>query len=416
MRITDVRTVLLTGPSTNDPFFRESRKLRSAAFIEVETDGGVVGLGETYAGYFCPEIVPAVVNFYRPILLGQTVDDVPLLWSRMNTCGTFWGRVGLGSIVICGIEAALWDLRGKLENKPVYELLGGLRHASLPCYATGGPSNWPIEKLLRKIGHYNDCGFGAVKIGAGYFEVASRKHLGFTDARQAAAFEADKLRIIREAFGDSMGVALDAHMNDKRPEDMWSRETAAAVAKACEPYGLLFLEEALPYRNARDYAWLRTQTSVPIAGGECLTSMIEWQTYLDAGSFGLGQPDASFTSGLHQAVLIAGALERQGCQIAPHAWGAGASLMQNVHVGFACRNTRILELPPDPGPLHTELYRSALRIEDGRVLPPTAPGLGITLDASTKARYPFVPRSGEIVSVPGKSQDDEALIHATAPR
>lgn len=412
MKISDVRTVLLTGPSTNDPFFRESRKLRSAAIIEIETDGGIIGLGETYAGYFCPEIVPAVVDFYRPTLLGQGVEDVPLLWSRMNTCGTFWGRVGLGSIVLCGIEAALWDLKGKIEKKPVYELLGGLKNEWLPCYATGGPSNWPIQKLLKKVAHYRDCGFRAVKIGAGYFESESRRHLGHTDPQEAADFEAAKLRTIREQFGDSLGIALDAHMNDKPAEEMWSRETAAAVAKACEPYGLIFLEEAFPYRNARDYAWLRTQTAVPIAGGECLTSMIEWFTYLDAGSFGLGQPDASFTSGLHQVMLIAQALEKAGCQIAPHAWGAGASLMQNVHVGFACRNTLILELPPDPGPLHTEIYRDALRLESGRVLPPKAAGLGVTLDAATKARYPFIPGSGEIVSVPGKRQNDDALLQA----
>jgi galactonate dehydratase len=409
MKITDVRTILLTGPSTNDPFFRESRKLRSAAIIEIETDGGMIGVGETYAGYFCPEIVPSVVEFFKPILVGQTPDDIPLLWTRMNTCATFWARVGLGSIVICGIEAALWDLKGKVEGKPVYELLGGLKHESLPCYATGGPSNWPMEKLLKKIGHYRECGFNAVKLGAGYFD-DSRRHLGHTDPKEAADFESAKLRKVRETFGESMGIALDAHMNDKPPEEMWSRDTAAAVANACEPYGLLFLEEALPYRNAKDYAWLRSKTNVPIAGGECLTSLIEWQTYLDAGSFGLGQPDASFTSGLHQVVLIAGAMEKAGCQIAPHAWGAGASLMQNVHVGFACANTRILELPPDPGPLHTELYRTSLRLVDGKVLPPNQPGLGITLDNATKAKYPFIPGSGEIVGVPGKTQNDDALV------
>lgn len=415
MKITDVRTVLLTGPCTNDPFVLELRKLRSAAIIEIETDAGVIGLGETYAGYFCPEIVPHVVDFYRPILLGQTVDDVPLLWQRMNTCGTFWGRVGLGSIVLCGIEAALWDLKGKIESKPVYELLGGRKHDAIRAYATGGPSNFPHEKLLRKIEHYRSFGFNAVKLGCGYFD-QTKGRVGFTDPREAADLEVGKLKIIRETFGDGFGVALDAHMNDKPPSRMWPRETAAAVAKACEPYGLLFLEEALPYRSAKDYAWLRGQTSVLIAGGECLTSMIEWQSYLDAGSFGLGQPDASFTSALHQVVEIARLLEAQGCQIAPHAWGAGASLLQNVHAGFACANTHLLELPADAGPLHTEMYRDTLRMDDGRVLPPDRPGLGVVLTEETKRKFPFIPGSGEIVGVPGKMQNDEALIHAATAR
>src|SRR5690606_3993430 len=92
-RITDVRTVLLTGPCTNDPYLSESRRLRSAAFVEVHTDGGIVGLGETYAGYFCPECVPAIVEFFKPILVGQSFDVgadprawVSTLWDRMYLC------------------------------------------------------------------------------------------------------------------------------------------------------------------------------------------------------------------------------------------------------------------------------------------------------------------------------------------
>ena len=119
MKITDVKTVLLTGPNTNDPFLSEARKLRSAAFIEIETDTEFVGIGETYAGYFCPEMVPEIVGFFKPILLGQNVDDIDALWQRMYHCGNFWCRVGLGAIVLTGIEAALWDLKGKIENRPV---------------------------------------------------------------------------------------------------------------------------------------------------------------------------------------------------------------------------------------------------------------------------------------------------------
>ena len=130
MKITDVRTVLLTGPSTNDPFLREARKVRSAAFIEIHTDRTWTGLGETYAGYYCPEAVPAIVDFFKPILLGQTVENIPELWERMYHCGNFWCRVGLGAIVLTGIEAALWDLKGKLLGQPVHALLGGAKSSA----------------------------------------------------------------------------------------------------------------------------------------------------------------------------------------------------------------------------------------------------------------------------------------------
>ena len=87
MKITGVRTILLTGPCTIDPFLREARKVRSAAFIEIHTDTELVGLGETYAGYFCPEAVPAVVEFFEPILVGQVVENIPELWQRAHHCG-----------------------------------------------------------------------------------------------------------------------------------------------------------------------------------------------------------------------------------------------------------------------------------------------------------------------------------------
>src|SRR4029079_19029280 len=107
MKITDVQTTLLTGPSTNDPFFLEARRLRSAALIEIHTDGPHTGVGETYAGYFCPAVVTAIVDFYRPILLGADPSDLHTLVRRMIQCGAYWSRVGLGAVVLAGIEAAL---------------------------------------------------------------------------------------------------------------------------------------------------------------------------------------------------------------------------------------------------------------------------------------------------------------------
>ncbi len=158
MKITGIRTVLLTGPSTDDPYLRESRKRRSAAYIEILTDTELVGIGETYAGYFIPEAVPPIVDFFAPVLVGQGVENIAELWRRMYQTGNYWCRVGLGVAVINGIEAALWDLKGKMYGVPVYELLGGRKHDALPAYATGGPSNYPLERLAAKIDFYLSTG------------------------------------------------------------------------------------------------------------------------------------------------------------------------------------------------------------------------------------------------------------------
>ncbi len=167
VKITDVQTTLLTGPCTNDPFLLECRKRRSAAFIEVFTDSDLVGIGETYGGYYCPELVPATVDLYKPILIGRTVGNIEQIWQDMYHCENFWGRVGLGPIVLSGIDAALWDLKGKITGLPVYELLGGRKHDSLLGYATGGPSNYPKDRLAAKLDHYASLGFRAVKLGSG---------------------------------------------------------------------------------------------------------------------------------------------------------------------------------------------------------------------------------------------------------
>jgi L-alanine-DL-glutamate epimerase-like enolase superfamily enzyme len=400
MTITDVRTTLLTGPCTNDPFLREARKLRSAAFIEILTDGGLVGLGETYAGYFCPEVVPSIVEFFKPILIGQTVDDIPELWRRMYHCGNFWCRVGLGTIVLNGIEAALWDLKGKLLDQPVHALLGGAKHAKLPCYATGGPSNYPKDRLAKKMDHYFSLGFRGLKVGAGSFTPETGWSIS-QEAKEAADFEADKIAFMRQHGGKDAWLMMDAHMGNSLGKT-WSVEIAIAVARALEPYDMFFFEEALHYTDPWGYAELCRATSTPIAGGECLTGMYEWRVFAGQDSFDIGQPDASFTGGLSEFMNVAAMLAQRGRKIATHAWGAGGSLMQNVHCGFAAANTCILEVAPDYAGLHSEVIDGGFIMKDGYALPPDRPGLGIVLTDEIRRRYPFKPGSGEYNSVPGK--------------
>jgi len=399
MKIIDVRTVLLTGPSTNDPYIHEIRQRRSAAFIEIITDTKHVGLGETYAGYFCPEAVPAIVEFFKPILVGQTVENIPELWQRMYHCGNFWCRVGLGAIVLNGIEAALWDLKGKQLDQPVHALLGGAKFDKLLCYASGGPSNYPKERFAKKLDFYLSLGFRALKVGAGS-RSPDGKFIGRTPA-EAADFEADKFAFMRQHAGADVGLAMDAHMGN-HATFTWTLEIAIAVAKALEPYHLLFLEEPLHYTDPWGYAELCKATTTPIAGGECLTASYEWRVFADQDSFDIGQPDASFTGGLGEFMKVSQMLEKRGRKVATHAWGAGGSLMQNIHAGFATPNLCILEMPPAYGGLHTDVIDGGLVVKDGYVLPPDRPGLGIVLTDEIKRRYPFVPGSGEFNGVPGK--------------
>jgi L-alanine-DL-glutamate epimerase-like enolase superfamily enzyme len=345
-------------------------------------------------------VVPPIVEFFAPILIGQPVDDVRELWRRMYHCGNFWCRVGVGLSVLGGIEAALWDCLGKARGAPVYQLLGGAHRARLPCYATGGPSNAPVDRLFAKIEHYLSLGFNAVKIGAGWIHADGRFEIP-SSPDAAANLEGEKVAAIRNRFGSQLGLTIDGHMGNS-PDGTWKLETAAAVMRAVEPCRLLFFEEPLHYLDTAGYAELCQQSNVPIAAGECLTGVSEWQTFIDNDCCHVGQPDASFTGGLSECLLVADRLAARDRQIATHAWGAGGSLMQNVHFGFAAPNTMILEVPPDFGPLHAELVGDSFRMDNGEVRRPETPGLGIQLTDDIKRRFPFVPGSGEFNSVPGK--------------
>lgn len=400
MKITDVKTVLLTGPMSNDIYALEMTNLRSAAFIEIHTNSGHVGIGETYGGYFFPEGVGPIVDFFKPILIGQDVSDIPKLWEQMYHCGNFWCRVGLGLIVLNGIEAAMWDLKGKMLGKPVCELLGGSKHEKLLCYASGGPSNYPKEKLAKKIDSYISLGYRAIKVSAGCW-TTDKGEYSPTSPQEAADFEGDKMAFVRSHIGDDVEFMLDGHMGNSFSYT-WDLPIAKAALKAVEHYNLLFFEEPLHYTDPWGYSELCKSTSVKVAGGECLTGAYEWRVFADVDAFDIGQPDAAFTGGLMEFIKVAKMLEDRGRKVATHSNASGGGFMQNLHCGFACPNTIILEVLPAYGGMHSDIFGDSFVMKDGYALPPETPGLGIVLTDEVKQKYPFVPGTGEFNPVPGK--------------
>ena len=408
MLITEVRPVLLTGPCTDDPWLSVFKQFRTVALIEVVTDSGTVGVGETYAGYFFPESVPLIVDYVRPILINAEAFeadtlDVAALTGRIRTCCQYWARTGLGAAVISGIEAALFDLSGKLLDLPVHRLLGSGADAPdrLPAYATGGPSPWPSERLLEKVDFYLGLGFSAFKVSSGYLDSDTREEVATGSAAAAAELEEAKVRLLRDHVGPAVGILLDGHMGHREGPTRWDAETALAVLDAVAPYGLVFFEEPLAYHDLTGYAELGRRSTVPVAGGEQLSTFAEFVPFLEREAFAVAQPDAAWL-GMIDFVRVSRHQELAGRMVAPHAWGGGAAVMQNLHAAFASPNTVIVELPPAAGPLHRELWGDSLTFADGRVGRPDQPGLGIRLTDGLKERFPFRPGMEEFSSVPGK--------------
>lgn len=404
-RIREVRTVLLTGPYSADPWFLRQRRRRDAAFVEIETTTGVIGVGETYLGYFFPESVAPVVDYLKEILLDARSGDVTELVGWMRTCGAYWGRVGLGAAAISGIEAALWDLVGKLEARSVVDLLGGPVHERLLSYASSGASVWPPEALLEKVRSYLDRGYRAVKIATGYYPLGDEAAPAPTASSQIAELEARKLESLRQEVGETVDLLLDGHMGHREGADRWTPGTALEVFRAVEPYHPWFFEEPLPYTDLEGYASLSGRTAVRVAGGEQLTTAEEFTPFLEASAFSLVQPDASWL-GVAAFRAVAEQAARRGLGVAPHAAGAGGSIMQNLHLAFASEAVQIHELPTVPGPLHEEIWGESFRWERGWLLPPAGPGFGVRLDDSVKRHFPFTPGAEEFSTVPGKVFSD----------
>ncbi len=242
MRVSAVRTVLITAPWTGDAFWEPGELFeRTAALVVVETDEGIVGVGETIMGYFCPDSVPPLVDYYGRLLIDLRLDprQPEACFRELYQRSLWWGRVGLGLSVLSGVEMALWDLCGKAAGRPVHELLGGPAHDRLPLYASGGTGSWPLERTIDQARAYGSLGFRGLKIGTGF----GGRPGGFTttpgdppygtwyagSTADRIADERAKFGALREALGPGIELATDCHAVQVR--EPWSRRTALDLAR-----------------------------------------------------------------------------------------------------------------------------------------------------------------------------------------
>ncbi len=401
MRVTAVRTVLITAPWTGDPFWQPGELFeRTAALVVVETDEGLSGVGETIMGYFCADTVPPLVDYYGGLLveLGLDPRQPEACFRELYQRSLWWGRVGLGLSVLSGVEMALWDIAGKAAGRPVHELIGGPAHDRLPLYASGGTGSWPLERTVDQARRYESLGFRGLKIGTGfegrpggYTTAPGDPPYGTWYAGSTAARIADeraKFGALREALGPDIELATDFHAVQVR--EPWSRRTALDLARALEPFDLLFLEEPLRYDDPAGYAELRQATRVPIAGGECLTGIDEFGRFLDAGAFDYVQPDATHVGGVGITREVARMAEERHVGLIVHTGAAvGPGFMANLHVAFASPNARFVEYALAPDNVRQRLLTEPMRLVDGFVERPTQPGLGITLDPAFVEEHPY---------------------------
>jgi L-alanine-DL-glutamate epimerase-like enolase superfamily enzyme len=401
VRVTNVRTILVTAPWTGDAGWVSGEPFtRTAALVLVETDEDVTGLGEPIMGYFAAEVVPPLVDYYGKLLVELRLDprQPEAAWRELYQRSLWWGRVGLGLSVLSGVEMALWDIAGKAAGRPVHELIGGPAHDRLPLYASGGTGTWPVERTVEQARRYVSLGFKGVKLGTGM----DARPGGFTTGPVAppygtwyAASTADrvaderaKFGALRETLGGDVELATDSHAVQVR--EPWSRADAFGIARALEEFDLLFYEEPLRYDDPDGYAELRRQTRTPIAGGECLTGVAEFRDWLAKGALDYVQPDATHVGGIAVCRGVARLAETHGVGLIVHTGAAiGPGFLANLHVAFASPNSRYVEYAVAPDNVRAELLTEPVQLENGFVRRPLVPGLGVALPDGFEAGHPY---------------------------
>jgi L-alanine-DL-glutamate epimerase-like enolase superfamily enzyme len=400
MKITQVETILLTGRWCDDPSFPQA--LHSTAFIRIRTDKGLEGIGETTFGYFAPETVPAIVEFFEPVLVGKNPEQLTRLTRDLYDESVFWARNGAGRAVISGLELALWDLAGKMHQVPVYKLLGGAVRERIPVYASGGPTSWPKEKNKQKIEHYRNLGYRAAKLSTGLYELVplaanqaqTRLHrVAIPHSQYLDELEAI-FQMLRQEFGPDFDFAIDGH-EGAEPKPVRAIE-AIAIAKRLERFRIRFYEEPLAYTNMEGYCELRRQSLIPIAGGESLSGVDQFHAYISRGALDLIQPDLGFVGGLSETIRIMHDAEAHNVGLAIHSGGAvGPVMAASWHLAAASLSLEWLETVVAPRSLMQDFLADPLDIKNGCTGLPESHGLGVRLTPQLIDKYRFIPKSGE---------------------
>jgi D-galactarolactone cycloisomerase len=334
------------------------------------TDDGVQGLA---AGVAFEREREGLGGLLGPYLIGLDPTDIATGRQRIREASYLgWRNYWL--------EAAFWDIKGKVEGKPVWALLGGKEAGRAPVYASTGEVH-PPQQRADEVLRLWEMGFQTVKL---------RVH-SFDPAEDVAQVEA-----VRRAVGDTLEIGVDANQGwrvaliDDAP--LWTLERATEFAAACAELDVRWIEEPLDMYAYDDQAELCRRSEVPIAGGELNGGWHEFKVMLEKGSYDIYQPDATMGGGIGDVVRVMEACQEQGLGYTPHTWTNGLGFLINLQVYAAGPRDHPIEYPLEP-PGWIPEARDGLLVEpiqiapDGTVAVPDSPGLGIELDEDKLARY-----------------------------
>ncbi len=362
-------------------------------FVRLTTTCGITGVGEIYNATFGPDLCAAMAkDVFERQFLGQDPHNIEVMWRRTYGAG-FTMRPDVTVMgVLSGLEMACWDIIGKAADQPVYQLLGGKVHERLRSYTYLYPPTGDVYPDPDAPNVYNNAdmaaeaavlaveqGFTAVKFDpAGPYTIYDGHQPRLSDLDLSEEF----CKRIREAVGTKADLLFGTH-------GQFTVSGAKRMARRIEAYEPLWFEEPIPPENPSDMAEVARFTSIPVATGERLCTKHEFARVLEAGAASILQMNLGRVGGLLEAKKIASMAETRQAQIAPHLYCGPLVAAANIQIATCSPNFLILEsIGRFDGPF-MQFLSTPITWEEGYVIPPAAPGLGVELNDAAIAANPY---------------------------
>jgi L-alanine-DL-glutamate epimerase-like enolase superfamily enzyme len=350
---------------------------RDAIVIRVETSEGITGYGESHPGRSPGAITSLIHNTLAPLLVGMDATDCVGAWQRVHRMQFSSHGLGAGAaLALSGIDMALWDIRGKAANMPLYALLGGSRRR-IPAYAGGIALGYqPKQSLAEEAQGYVEQGYKAVKLRIG----------------DTAKADIERVRHVRKVLGDDIDILTDAN-------------TAYTIADARRVLPVLaeiqagWLEEPFACNDFASYREAaRITPLVPLAAGENHFMRFEFAQMLEAGAVQVWQPDLSKTGGITEGIRIAALASAFRIPVHAHSSATGLNHAATLHFLAATENAGYFEACVSQFNPFRDMFGKTFEIgADGCVQPSDAPGIGIEVDEDIFRKYPVVDGPGYVV-------------------
>lgn len=345
---------------------------RNFLFVVVDTDEGIYGVGE--AGITRPEgaIIGAVEHF-KALLVGQDPFRIEHLWQIMTRGGFFPAQRILMS-AIAAIDIALWDIKGKALNRPIYDLLGGRVRDKVVCYPHNVGHAMEITPLVESCLQTKAEGWKFVRWGL--------PQDGQTlEPRQAVLAALKQFQAVREAVGDEIEITFDVHTRLDLPDAVW-------LCRETEQFRPFFIEDPLRCENPDSFKTLRPRVNVPLAAGEQFCSKWEFRQMVEEEWIDYARIDLCIAGGITESRKIAGWCETHYIKLATHNPLGPVSSAACLQLNLATSNFGVQEQPRKTGTILTDVIPVQPEWQDGYLLPPTRPGLGIEFDREAAKKNP----------------------------